>query len=250
MIRRPPRSTLSSSSAASDVYKRQEYGGTTTISMATVAGAGLFDGCSFWPMVPDLQPGKYLVRDFTRGEPQPTLEESGFTHDVGRYNERRPSRSTTPALFGTSDPAMTRDIHVGVDVGGPVGTAVHAIAEGVIHSVGYNPEALDYGHVMVMEVLNCPCRLWALYGHLSQESIQGKAAGDVVSGGEVLGWFGPESENGGWPPHVHFQLSLVEPETHDLPGVVSTLQHPQAIRDYPDPRMVLGPLYGGDGLFE
>eukprot|EP00656_Telonema_subtile_P029470 TRINITY_DN32603_c0_g1_i2.p1 TRINITY_DN32603_c0_g1~~TRINITY_DN32603_c0_g1_i2.p1 ORF type:complete len:327 (+),score=70.09 TRINITY_DN32603_c0_g1_i2:59-1039(+) len=28
MIRRPPRSTLSSSSAASDVYKRQEYGGT------------------------------------------------------------------------------------------------------------------------------------------------------------------------------------------------------------------------------
>ena len=26
MIRRPPRSTLSSSSAASDVYKRQEYG--------------------------------------------------------------------------------------------------------------------------------------------------------------------------------------------------------------------------------
>eukprot|EP00656_Telonema_subtile_P005983 TRINITY_DN12748_c0_g1_i1.p1 TRINITY_DN12748_c0_g1~~TRINITY_DN12748_c0_g1_i1.p1 ORF type:complete len:167 (+),score=38.77 TRINITY_DN12748_c0_g1_i1:103-603(+) len=27
MIRRPPRSTLSSSSAASDVYKRQEYGG-------------------------------------------------------------------------------------------------------------------------------------------------------------------------------------------------------------------------------
>eukprot|EP00658_Telonema_sp_P-2_P033752 TRINITY_DN24714_c0_g1_i3.p1 TRINITY_DN24714_c0_g1~~TRINITY_DN24714_c0_g1_i3.p1 ORF type:complete len:145 (+),score=29.24 TRINITY_DN24714_c0_g1_i3:80-514(+) len=32
MIRRPPRSTLSSSSAASDVYKRQEYG--ISLSMA------------------------------------------------------------------------------------------------------------------------------------------------------------------------------------------------------------------------
>ena len=30
MIRRPPRSTQSRSSAASDVYKRQEYGATTT----------------------------------------------------------------------------------------------------------------------------------------------------------------------------------------------------------------------------
>eukprot|EP00656_Telonema_subtile_P039425 TRINITY_DN4452_c0_g1_i2.p1 TRINITY_DN4452_c0_g1~~TRINITY_DN4452_c0_g1_i2.p1 ORF type:complete len:587 (-),score=153.75 TRINITY_DN4452_c0_g1_i2:114-1874(-) len=36
MIRRPPRSTLSSSSAASDVYKRQEYGGTDS-NMDTMA---------------------------------------------------------------------------------------------------------------------------------------------------------------------------------------------------------------------
>eukprot|EP00658_Telonema_sp_P-2_P020514 TRINITY_DN18114_c0_g1_i3.p1 TRINITY_DN18114_c0_g1~~TRINITY_DN18114_c0_g1_i3.p1 ORF type:complete len:135 (+),score=40.30 TRINITY_DN18114_c0_g1_i3:133-537(+) len=33
MIRRPPRSTLSSSSAASDVYKRQEYGDSKTQNM-------------------------------------------------------------------------------------------------------------------------------------------------------------------------------------------------------------------------
>eukprot|EP00656_Telonema_subtile_P015061 TRINITY_DN1782_c0_g1_i1.p1 TRINITY_DN1782_c0_g1~~TRINITY_DN1782_c0_g1_i1.p1 ORF type:complete len:251 (+),score=24.38 TRINITY_DN1782_c0_g1_i1:91-843(+) len=45
MIRRPPRSTLSSSSAASDVYKRQginaEYGAVISGEMATPAGAGL-----------------------------------------------------------------------------------------------------------------------------------------------------------------------------------------------------------------
>jgi len=36
---------------------------------------------------------------------------------------------------------------------------------------------------------------------------------------------------------------LVEPTTHDLPGVVSPLEREQALRDYPDPRLVLGPLY-------
>src|SRR5665648_734121 len=34
MIRRPPRSTLSSSSAASDVYKRQYYMSSTTMHMS------------------------------------------------------------------------------------------------------------------------------------------------------------------------------------------------------------------------
>eukprot|EP00966_Prymnesium_polylepis_P148582 3432355-Prymnesium_polylepis.1 len=57
-------------------------------------------------------------------------------------------------------------------------------------------------------------------------------------------------ENGGWPSHVHFQLSVVRPETHDMPGVVSASQHHAALKRYPDPRMVLGPLYEGDGLFE
>eukprot|EP00656_Telonema_subtile_P026343 TRINITY_DN2831_c0_g3_i2.p1 TRINITY_DN2831_c0_g3~~TRINITY_DN2831_c0_g3_i2.p1 ORF type:complete len:493 (+),score=147.56 TRINITY_DN2831_c0_g3_i2:92-1570(+) len=38
MIRRPPRSTLSSSSAASDVYKRQEYGGRHRRAMTIVHG--------------------------------------------------------------------------------------------------------------------------------------------------------------------------------------------------------------------
>ena len=49
---------------------------------------------------------------------------------------------------------------------------------------------------------------------------------------------------------VHFQLSLVEPETHDMPAVVSASQHAAALEQYPDPRTVLGPLYEGDGLFE
>ena len=77
-----------------------------------------------------------------------------------------------------------------------------------------------------------------------------KNPGDLVTQGEVLGALGNPNENGGWPPHVHFQLSLVEPETHDLPGVVSSAQHDEALTMYPDPRMVMGRLYEGDGLFQ
>lgn len=49
---------------------------------------------------------------------------------------------------------------------------------------------------------------------------------------------------------MHYQLSLIKPATHDMPGVVATAQHAQALRDYPDPKMLLGALYPGEGLFE
>ena len=137
---------------------------------------------------------------------------------------------------------------VGVDIGGAVNTPVHAFCDGVVHCCGYNSAKGDYGNVIVTEQTLAGRRVWALYGHLSAQSIVGRAAGQAVKGGEVLGWLGAPHENGGWPPHVHLQLSLVEPATHDLPGVVSAKSHAQALRDFPDPRMVLGPLYEGDAF--
>ena len=82
-----------------------------------------------------------------------------------------------------------------------------------------------------------------MYGHLDAASIEGKRIGQKIEAGEVIAWFGDFDENGGWEPHLHFQLSLVEPETHDLPGVVASEDRERALRDYPDPRLVLGPLY-------
>ena len=67
--------------------------------------------------------------------------------------------------------------------------------------------------------------------------------GDAFDKGTVIGWLGAESENGGWPPHLHFQLSRVRPKTHDMPGVVDPAQRAEMLHRYPDPRMVLGPIY-------
>ena len=91
-----------------------------------VAGRGLFAGAIFSPIIPALydkdtmspNPASYMVRDFTSGmSGLPTLEETGFAHDVGRYNERRLAMYETD-LFGASDPwaneGDARDIHVGM----------------------------------------------------------------------------------------------------------------------------------------
>ena len=54
---------------------------------------------------------------------------------------------------------------------------------------------------------------------------------------------GDKHENGGWESHLHFQLSINEPETHDMPGVVDPQNRDEALENYPDPRLVLGPIY-------
>ena len=54
---------------------------------------------------------------------------------------------------------------------------------------------------------------------------------------------GDRHENGGWDPHLHFQLSWSDPGTHDMPGVVNPADREEALAKYPDPRMVMGPIY-------
>ena len=74
---------------------------------------------------------------------------------VGRYDEVRRNMYTTEMFENATKDidgyAGIRDVHIGLDIGGPAGTPVHAPAEGVIQSFGYNPEAGDYGHVIVTE---------------------------------------------------------------------------------------------------
>lgn len=155
---------------------------------------------------------------------------------IGRYNEKR--IIYTQDLFEGE-----RSIHMGVDLGGPAGTPVHAFADGTIYCLGNNPADGDYGPTIVTEHRLNGRRIWALHGHLSAASLNDKTPGQTIQKGQTIGWLGTQSENGGWPPHVHFQLSWNAPKTHDMPGAVSEAQRSQALADYPDPRIVLGPIY-------
>ena len=66
-----------------------------------------------------------------------------------------------------------------------------------------------------------------------------------VRAGQVIGWIGAAHDgiNGGWVPHLHFQLSLLQPRIADWPGVVCRQHRDIARRIYPDPRQVLGNLW-------
>ncbi len=195
-----------------------------------------FSSYQFHPVIK--LPPEYEVYDFTQGyDPERQLI-SKF--GVGRYDEDRRGMYNTDLFLSGSE---ARTVHMGIDVGAPVGTVVHAFFAGEVFLFAYNRTEGDYGYTLITRHEIGNTRLYALHGHLSKSSVKGKERGLRFSAGDTIAWVGDRHENGGWNPHLHFQLSLIEPETCDLPGVVSLSQRDQARKIYPDPRLVLGPLY-------
>ena len=191
---------------------------------------------SFHPVV--LLPPGAPVRDLSgsaeAAEAAPTPWGAGWS--LGRYDEDR--GIYTAALF-----AGSRTVHMGLDIGGPVGTAAHAFWPGRVLHAGRNPAPGDYGHVIVTAHEVEGRALYVLLGHLSAATLAASPPGRAFGAGEVLGWLGDRHENGGWFPHVHVQLSWARPETHDLPGAVTRAERAAARARFPDPRLILGPLY-------
>ena len=185
----------------------------------------------FHPVVD--MPEDYTVLDLSRGTWTPPTTD----YSVGKYDELRPGLYSTELFSGE------RFLHIGIDIGAPVGTACMAFADGEISHFGYNAADGDYGHVVITKHILDGTKIWALYGHLDSTSIEGKSVGQKINSGDVICWIGAHHENGGWEPHLHFQLSYQEPETHDMPGVVAPSDREEALQIYPDPRLVLGALY-------
>lgn len=183
------------------------------------------------------EPGAVAVFDFTEGyDPNRARPAYG----IGRYDEKRPGMYGAK-LFSSADGA--RDVHMGIDLGAPAGTEVFAFDDGEIFLFGENPADGDYGPTLVTRHSLDGRPLWVLLGHLSRRSLEGKRVGARFARGDVLGWIGERDENGGWNPHVHVQLAWSAPELPDLPGVVTDANRETARALYPDPRIILGPIY-------
>jgi peptidoglycan LD-endopeptidase LytH len=196
-----------------------------------------FSRFQFGPVI-DL-PASYEVYDFTSGYDPERPRSSDY--GIGRYAEKRPGMYSTE-LF-TAERGAIRDIHVGVDIAAPVGTEVKAFYEGVVCMVAINAAEGDYGGTVITQHALGDRLIWALHGHLSHRSVNWRKPGDAIRAGDIIGWVGAREENGGWNPHLHFQLSWERPERCDLPGAVNEKDLARALEIYPDPRLVLGPLY-------
>ena len=191
--------------------------------------------------------GDYNVLDLTRGYYPASI--SLDPPSIGRYHEKRHNMYTFGLFEGR------RDIHMGIDFWVPSGTPVHAFSDGRILCFRDNDKPGDYGPTIVTEHLIAGDLkgnsantseehvIYALFGHLSRASLHNISEGMPLKRGEAFASVGDEQENGGWVPHLHFQLSRVRPEQPDMPGVVAEEDLTDALQIYPDPQLVTGRFY-------
>ncbi len=192
-----------------------------------------FTQANFHPVIK--LPEEYDVYDFSKGYDPDRMRESKY--GIGKYNEKR------QGMYNHELFENQRNIHVGVDIAAPVGTEVYAFANGKVFLFGYNSAKGDYGYTLITEHEVESQKFYALFGHLSQKSVEQKFSGQDFHQGDVIAWVGDQHENGGWNPHVHFQLCMFSPTEPDLPGVVSEKDLVEALQKFPDPRIVLGRVY-------
>ncbi|MGB2427687.1 MAG: peptidoglycan DD-metalloendopeptidase family protein [Alteromonas sp.] len=179
-------------------------------------------------------PADYAVLDMSNG-PMELPEATEYA--IGKYNEHRPD------IYNAGQYQGVRDNHIGIDIFAPENTEISSFYDGVISQRAYNDLPLDYGHTLIVEYNLGGNNLFALYGHLSKASYEQNPPGKKIKRGEVFAWMGKPEENGGWPVHLHLQLSYESPDVCDMPGVVSAEDLPQMLTKYPDPQLVLGKLY-------
>lgn len=124
---------------------------------------------------------------------------------LGAYGEKR-SVYTAPQ-FADAASAERRTRHLGVDVFAPAGTPVHTPFDGRVHTVAYNADPLDYGHTLILEHRTDEgVPFYTLYGHLGGSLPGLLSEGQDVAAGAVIAHLGDWHENGGWAPHLHFQI--------------------------------------------
>ena len=134
-----------------------------------------------------------------------------------------------------------REYHLGVDFWAASGTSVHAPWDGVVHSWANRTALGDYGPVILLVHHVEDRAVASLFGHLSGSSLQGLHEGKVFRRGDLIGFLGTLGENGGYAPHLHFQLIYdLQGYQGDYPGVCSLPELPFYRQNCPDPMQMLG----------
>lgn len=129
-----------------------------------------------------------------------------------------------------------RTFHLGVDVWLPVGHPVYVATSAKVYGKAYNSLFLDYGYTVILEHDQEGEKLFSLYGHLGSKDFDSIAVGDIVTAGDIVGYVGDEAQNGGWAPHLHFQLIKdLEGNVSDYPGVCHTSKSEAYVKNCPDP---------------
>jgi murein DD-endopeptidase MepM/ murein hydrolase activator NlpD len=168
------------------------------------------------------------------------LHAAGARVGVGRYDEPRRLYTADQFCPPGSEVEEWRTIHLGMDLFLEPGCPVFAPLDATVHSFGNNREPLDYGPTVILrhQPEEGP-EFFTLFGHLSTESLDGLEPGKRVAQGEQIGTIGDIAVNGGWPPHLHFQIitDLLD-QSGNFPGVAAAKDRALWLALCPDPNLV------------
>ncbi len=134
-------------------------------------------------------------------------------HDLGGFGDGIGglAANETPTLWPVTGPITSSfgerenpfgggdegEFHPGIDISGPLGTPIHATANGVVIAAevvnGYGREVtIDHGHGVE-----------TLYGHMSGFAV---TAGQSVTRGQIIGYIGHSGRTTG--NHVHYEVRI------------------------------------------
>ncbi len=171
---------------------------------------------------------------------------------LGFYGEPRLIYTAEAFRNGPWKASNRRTVHLGVDVFAPAGSELFAPLDGVVEVVENRTDHLDYGGVVILRHKTPDgAPFYTLYGHLDPEALEQLKTGDRVTRGDSFCRLGDASQNGGWSPHVHFQLALTtDGMGHDWPGVGdpdemelwgAICPNPAALLNLPDEKVAYQP---------
>lgn len=145
---------------------------------------------------------EYASQDFEHFQQQvfDELEAHGKSWGIGHYLEER-------ATLLRHFPQMVesgRVVHVGLDIIAPPGAELYAPLEGVVHAVGLDDGAGNYGGYVVLAHEVEGVRFSTFLGHL--ETDFPVEVGKPVAAGALVGRLGTHGDSGQWFTHTHLQV--------------------------------------------
>jgi murein DD-endopeptidase MepM/ murein hydrolase activator NlpD len=156
----------------------------------------------------------------------------------GGYNETR-NLYNKNSLFNDYQ-ATERNIHIGMDLWIKAGTSVLAALDGYVYGFDYNAGAGNYGPTIILKHHLENHTFYTLYGHLSVKSIEVIEIGTLFKQGQELATLGDSAVNGGYAPHLHFQIiKNMEENISDYPGVCSQHNLEYYLENCPNPNLLL-----------
>lgn len=156
----------------------------------------------------------------------------------GGYNEERNLYKSS--LIFNDDEKEERNIHIGMDLWIKAGTKVLAALDGTVFGFDFNTGTGNYGPTIILKHTIEDQIFYTLYGHLSVESIENIEIGTIFKKGQTLATLGDSSVNGGYSPHLHFQIiKNIEANFSDYPGVCSKKKLDFYLKNCPNPNLLL-----------